>query len=438
MEPLLVGIIAMVALVVGLLTGVPVAAALALCGLAGMYFGVGETFMVGQLRTLPFSVVSNYNFAVLPLFILMGSLASFSGVAAQLFRAADAWLRGLKGGMYYAVIYGSSMFSAVSGSTVANSVLFMRLAFPDMVRAGYSRSLSIGIICATGALDAMIPPSITMVIYAIVTEQSVGQLLIAGIIPGLLSAVIYAFGIYVMIRWKPSLAPPVVRALPLREKLAAIAGVWPIMVLVVVIFGGIYAGFFAPTAAGAVGAAGALILALLLARGNPRGWLWPAMTDAASISCIIFLILIGGLLFSRMILVTGVVDVVADRLVALSISPLVFLGIVTIVYLILGMFIDTTSMMLVTLPFIFPASQKLGIDPIWFGIIIVKLVEISVLTPPVGLNLFAVMSVVDKDTTWGHLIRGVVPFILLEVIVLGLLVLYPEISLWLPRKMLEQ
>jgi tripartite ATP-independent transporter DctM subunit len=436
-DPLVVGIVAMVALLVGLLIGVPVAAALALCGLGGMYFGVGETFMLGQLRTLPFSVVSNYGFAVLPLFILMGSLASFSGVANQLFRAADAWLRGFKGGMYYAVIYGSSMFSAVSGSTVANSVLFMRLAFPDMVKAGYSRSLSIGIICATGALDAMIPPSITMVIYAIVTEQSVGQLLIAGIIPGLLSAVIYAIGIYVMIRWNPSLAPPVVSALPLREKLAAIAGIWPIMVLVVVIFGGIYAGIFAPTAAGAVGAAGALILALILARGNPRGWLWPSMTDAASISCIIFLILIGGLLFSRMILVTGVVDVVADRLVAMSTSPLVFLGIVTILLVILGMFIDTTSMMLVTLPFLFPASQKLGIDGIWFGIIIVKLVEIGVLTPPVGLNLFAVMSVVDKDTTWSHLIRGVVPFILLEVIVLGLLIAYPELSLWLPRKMLQ-
>jgi TRAP-type C4-dicarboxylate transport system permease large subunit len=161
------------------------------------------------------------------------------------------------------------------------------------------------------------------------------------------------------------------------------------------------------------------------------------MSDAASISCIIFLILVGGLLFSRMILVTGVVDVVSDRLVALSTSPLVFLGIVTILYLILGCFIDTTSMMLITLPFIFPASQKLGIDAIWFGIIIVKLVEIGVLTPPVGLNLFAVMSVVDKDTTWGHLISGVVPFILLEVIVLGLLVWFPELSLWLPRKMLQ-
>ena len=438
MDPLFVGVIAIVGLLVGLLIGVPVAAALAITGVAGMYFGVGETFTIGQVRTLPFGVISNYNFAVLPLFILMGSLASFSGVAAQLFRAADAWLRGLKGGMYYAVIYGSSMFSAVSGSTVANSILFMRLAFPDMVRGGYSRSLSIGIICATGALDAMIPPSITMVIYAIVTEQSVGQLLIAGIIPGVLSAIIYAIGIFVMIRLKPSLAPPVVRALPMREKLAAIATIWPIMVLVVVIFGGIYAGVFAPTAAGAVGAAGALILALIIARGNPRGWLWPAMSDAASTSCIIFLILIGGLLFSRMILVTGVVDVFANQLVAFSTSPLVFLGIVTIIYVILGMFIDTTSMMLVTLPFIFPASQKLGIDPIWFGILIVKLVEIGVLTPPVGLNLFAVMSVVDKHTTWSHLIRGVVPFILLEMIVLALLIIYPELSLWLPRKMLEQ
>jgi TRAP-type C4-dicarboxylate transport system permease large subunit len=244
---------------------------------------------------------------------------------------------------------------------------------------------------------------------------------------------ISAIGIFVMIRSGPRRAARRAR-LPMREKLAAIATIWPIMVLVVT-FGGIYAGGRSPPAR--VGAARSAD-----PRPPPRAR-QPARLALAGderrrvTSCIIFLNFIGGLLFAHDPR-HGVVDVFADRLVAFSTSPLVLLDIVTILLLILGMFIDTTSMMLVTLPFIFPASQKLGIDPIWFGILIVKLVEIGVLTPPVGLNLFAVMSVVDKDTTWSDLIRGVVPFILLELIVLGLLVIYPELSLWLPRKMLER
>jgi tripartite ATP-independent transporter DctM subunit len=212
---------------------------------------------------------------------------------------------------------------------------------------------------------------------------------------------------------------------------------WPVLVLILLMMGGIYGGIFTPTQGGAVGAIGALLIALARAKGRWKGWLPQSLSEAASISCLIFTILLGGLLFSRLIVVTGVVDSFVGLISGVSASPIVFMIVVAIFYLIIGCFIDTTSMMIVTLPFIFPAVMHYQIDPIWFGIVLVKLVEIAVITPPVGLNLFAVMSVVDKQTTWRDLIVGVTPFIGLEVIVLGLLIAFPELATWLPKQMIK-
>lgn len=436
MESLTVGYACVGLLLVLLFMGLPVAAAMGLLGVGGMILAIGEAFAFGQLRTLPYQVTSNYGYAVLPLFVLMGTIAGASGMTERLFFAAEAWLRRIRGGLYMAVVAGSAVFAAINGSTTVNAVLFTRLAYPEMLKYGYPRSLSIGAIAATGSFAAMIPPSITMVLYAIICEVSVGQLLIAGVLPGVLTAIVYLIGIAVIVKVRPKLAPPVREAAPAQVKLRSVAETWPVLVLILTIFFGIYAGIFAPSAAGAVGAVGAFMLALWSYRGRMKPWLWPALNEAAAVSCIIFGILVGGLLFSRMIVVTGVVDDFVELVARIASDPMGFLLLVCIFYLIVGCFLDTTSMMIVTLPFIFPAAMKFDIDPIWFGILIVKLVEIAVITPPVGLNLFAVMSVVDKDTTWSHLIRGVTPFIVLEIIVLAILVAFPEISLWLPRRML--
>ncbi len=436
MEPLTIAILAAVCLFLFLGLGIPVGVAMGLVGVGGMLVDLGPNFAFGQLQTLPFAVVNDYSLAVLPMFVLMGVLAEASGVTAEVFRVADMWLRRMKGGLYQAVIVGSGIFAAISGSTAVNAVVFTRIAFPEMIKYGYSRSLSLGAIAGAGSFAAMIPPSITMVIYAVMTEQSVGQLLIAGVIPGLITAVVYLSGVRVLVGLKPDLAPPITEAVPMRDKLGALRGIWPIPVLLMLVLGGIYTGTFPPSAAGAVGAFGAFLYALSRKR-TFKGWLIPALQDAAFISCILFIVLIGGLLLSRMLVVVGVIDDIVLIVTSIADTPIKFLLLVSAIYIVLGCFLDTTSMMVVTLPFFFPVTQELGIDPIWFGIVVTKLIEISVVTPPVGLNLFAVMGGVKGQATFTDIYKGVVPFIFFDLIVLGLLIVLPGLATWLPQAMIQ-
>ncbi|MCO5104366.1 MAG: TRAP transporter large permease subunit [Burkholderiaceae bacterium] len=437
MDFAVVGYLCIGLLFAGLALGVPVGVALGASGIVGMLLGPGADFLAGQLSSLPYAVTANYAYAVLPLFVLMGVLAERSGITEEVFRAADVWLRQFKGGLYQAVILGSAVFAAISGSTIVNAVVFTRIAYPEMLKYGYSRSLSIGAIAAAGSFAAMIPPSITMVIYAILTEQSVGKLLIAGIIPGILTAVVYMVGIIVMVRIRPELAPKLGAPVPMRERLRAIRWLWSVVVLVALVLGGIYLGIFPPSAAGAMGAFGVFVIFVLRLRSRVRSQLGAALLDSATVSCIIFAVLIGGLIFSRMLVVLGMIDGIVDVITSFTQSPMQFLILASVFYLVLGCFLDTTSMMVVTLPFIYPIVQHLGIDGVWFGIVLVKLVEISVITPPVGMNLFAVMSAVDEKTTFGHVTKGVVPFIALELIVLALLIAFPDLVTWLPQQMLN-
>lgn len=435
MDPLVVGYAGLILLFVFLALGIPIAVAMGVVGIAGMYLGAGELFTIGQLKSLPFATVNEYGLAVLPMFILMGVLAEASGITTEIFRTADLWLRRLKGGLYQAVIVGSAVFSAISGSTTVNAVVFTRIAFPQMMKFGYSKSLSIGSIAGAGSFAAMIPPSITMVIYAILTEQSVGQILIAGVIPGILTAVVYMSGVNLLVRFNPKLAPPVTEKATRSERWKSLGRVWPIVILIILVLGGIYTGFFPPSAAGAAGAFGALVFALVLRRGG-KGWLGRALHESAFISCLIFVILVGGLLLSRMLVVNGVIDHVVDLITSFADTPLKFLLLVSLMYIILGCFLDTTSMMIVTLPFIFPVVVELDINPIWFGIILVKLIEISVVTPPVGINLFAVMGAVNKQVGFADVYKGVLPFILFDLVVLALLIAIPELATWLPDRMI--
>jgi tripartite ATP-independent transporter DctM subunit len=435
MSPVEIGYAGAVLLILALVAGVPVAPALGLVGLGGMLLGVGTAFTVAQLKSLPFAVVSNYDFAVLPMFVLMGTLAEASGITARLFRALQDWLGHVRGGLYQAVVLASAVFAAASGSTIVNAVVFTRIAYPEMLKYGYDRSLSIGCIAATGSFAAMIPPSITMVIYAIMTDQSVGRLLIAGIVPGVLTALVYFVGIRLLVRFNPRLAPPVPPAVAWRARFHSTLGVWPILLLIVPLIGGLYAGLYPASAAGAVGAFSAFLIALAMRR-RVSTWIGPVLRDAAAISCTMFAILIGGLLLSRMLVATGVIDHLVLGIMDVASTPLRFMVLVCLLYLALGCFLDTTSMMVVTLPFLFGAVRALEIDPIWFGIVVVKLIEISVVTPPVGVNLFAVLSAAGRETQMQDVVRGVVPFIALELFVLALLIAFPELSTWLPDTML--
>jgi tripartite ATP-independent transporter DctM subunit len=435
MSALAIGYASVLGLAIALVAGVPIAPALGLVGLGGMLLGAGTAFTKAQLEALPFAVVNNYDFAVLPMFVLMGALAEASGITALLFRALQDWLGRMRGALYQAVVIGSAIFAAVSGSTIVNAVVFTRIAYPEMVKLGYDRSLSIGCIAATGGFAAMIPPSITMVIYAIMTEQSVGRLLIAGIVPGILTALVYFIGIWVIVRLRPELAPPLAPAVDWRTRVRSGMQVWPLFLLIVPVMGGLYAGLYPASAAGAVGAFLAFLIAVAWRRGV-RGWLMRVLGESAAISCTMFAILIGGLLLSRMLVITGVIDHLVVGITSIASTPERFMLLACALYLVLGCFLDTTSMMVVTLPFVFPIVTALDIDPIWFGIVLVKLIEISVVTPPVGVNLFAVSSAAGKETTMGEIVRGVLPFIGFEILVLALLVALPELSTWLPNQML--
>ena len=240
-----------------------------------------------------------------------------------------------------------------------------------------------------------------------------------------------------MVRIKPDLAPPIEAPVTWPERWRAAGQVWPILILMILVLGGIYTGLFPPSAAGAAGAFGAFCLAVFKKSGVRGGWLTPALRDAASISCIIFVILIGGLLLSRMLVVVGVIDDMVAQITAFASTPVSFMIMASILYIVLGCFLDTTSMMIVTLPFLFPVVVALEIDPIWFGIVLVKLIEISVVTPPVGINLFAVLGAVGKDADFRHVALGVIPFIFFDLIVLALLIIFPELATWLPKQMIQ-
>lgn len=435
MDPITIGLLCIGGLLLLVLLGVPVAVAMFAIGIGGMLTFSGETMTFATLRTLPYALASNYSFAVVPMFILMGALASNAGIINELYSAAYRWMVGLRGSLYIATTLASAAFGAISGSTIVNAVVFTRMALPEMIQFGFNRGVGGGCIAAAGTLAAMIPPSITMVLYGILTGESIGQLLIAGLLPGLLTALVYVVGIMVFVQIFPSWAPPTSRRFTWGQKFESLRGLWPLVILVALVLGGIYTGAMPPSAAGAVGAMGAL--AILALRGRmTRDGLRDAVVRSAIITSVLFIIIIAGMLFSRLLLVTGFVGALVGLVSGSDLHPYVFLGGIILMYFVLGMFIDPISMMVMTVPFVYPLVTALGFDAIWFGIIMVKMVEIAAVTPPVGINLYAVLSASEGRLTSRELFVGVLPFVLLDLVILALLIAFPVITLILPRTMM--
>ena len=436
MQPVIIGSLAIFALLAIGVLGVPVWLSMSVVALLGMWLVVDVNFAINTLQTLPWSTVNQFSFVVIPMFILMGGFAAAGGITRELFFTANVWLSGVRGGLYMAVTLASAGFAAVSGSTVVNSAVFTRVALPEMLQGGYDRRLSAGCIAAAGTFAAMIPPSIAMAIYGLLTGESIGSLLIAGIVPGLVTVIAYLILIAVMVRIDPSIAPLAVRKATMAERFGSLRGSWAVMLLVMVVIGGLYSGAVSPSSAGTIGALGAFVIALARRRLS-RGDIAAALIEAAQLTAVVFLIIIGGLLFSRLLLVTNFVNQLTVLVQDAGITSLTFILGVVVLYLILGMFMEALSMIVVTLPFLFPVAKGLGIDPVWFGVLVVKLAELAVITPPVGINLFTVVGASDGAVNTRDVYRGVLPFVLLEVAVLALLIAVPELSLWLPRKMRE-
>jgi C4-dicarboxylate transporter DctM subunit len=429
------GIIVMLTLLGMLGAGVHIGVALGLCGFLGTYLAIGPDAAWAQLATIPFSTTNSFTLAVIPLFILMGSLATQAGLTSDLYRAAYSWLGRLPGGLAMATTLASAAFGAASGSTVVNAAVFTKMALPEMTRFGYDKRLSAGCIAASGTLASLIPPSILMVIYAILTEQSIALLLMAGLIPGLLSAAMYMGGIYAIAKKRPDMAPPSREIISWPDRWRSLNGVWGIVFLFMLVIGGIYAGFFVPTYAGAIGAFGAFLIVIAKRRLTGRKTI-DTFKDAGVTTSVIFIIVIGGIIFARYLTYTGLVTDISEAMLALELNKYVYLLAFAMTYLVLGMLIDPIAIMVITLPVMYPILTAAGFDPIWLGVIAIKLAEISLITPPVGLNVYVVRSASPIPIKLEEVFAGVMPFLVIDVITLLLLIFIPAITLTLPTLMM--
>lgn len=434
LDPLTLGILAIVLMLALALLGVSVGIAMGIVGVAGLWLTGGSAFAINTMMNLPFSMASDYAFIVIPMFVLMGAIASSSGITQELFGFSNLLLRSRKGALYQATILASAGFAAISGSTLVNAALFTRIALGEMIKLGYDKAFAAGSIAAAGTIAALIPPSIAFVIYGLLTGESVAELLIAGIVPGLLTAAAYMVGVSFMVRTRPHLAPEPQPRASVAEIGRSFFGLWATFLLAGVVIGGIYLGFTTPSGAAALGAIGALIIAVGRSRLTLAS-LADSLRASAAITAALFVVIIGGLIYTRFFLVAGTVTASTDLLKSFELSPMAFMLMLVVIFVLLGTFMDALAMQVMTLPFVYPLVLAHGFDGVWFGVVMVKLVELAVLSPPVGMNLFAVIGASEGKVNLHDIHRGIVPFLIIELMVLALLIAFPEISLWLPRQM---
>ena len=421
-----------VTLFVLMLLRVPVGMAMGLVGVVGysMIAGTGPALkLVGQtsMRT-----VTDYTFGVIPMFMLMGAFVSVSGVSKELFRAANACVGHLRGGLGMATVMACGGFAAICGSSVATAATFSTVAYPEMRRYGYPQSFSTGVIAAGGTLGAMLPPSTVLAVYAVITQQDIGKLFMAGVLPGLLAMSMYVATIAIIVWVRPKMLPAGA-ALPWSERLLALKDVWPSLVLFAFVIGGLYGGFFTPTEAGGMGAGGAFLLGVLR-RKLDRAGVRVALLQATRTAAAVFTVLIGALLFGYFLTITQTPQKLTGFVTSLGLNRYEVLALIMLMYLVLGCLMDAMAMIILTVPIIFPVITQLGFDPIWFGVIIVMTVELGLIHPPVGMNVFVIKSVV-QDVSFTTIFKGVIPFVVTDIIRLVILIAFPIIALWLPGRM---
>jgi C4-dicarboxylate transporter DctM subunit len=432
MNPLLIGLLGLMLLMTLLLLRMPIGLSMALTGFLG--FSILSTFKAGfsMLGLVTYQTASNYTLTVIPLFILMGQFACHSRMGADLYQGIYRWIGFLPGGLAMATVAACAGFAAVSGSSLATAATLATVALPEMKRFGYDDRLATGSVAAGGTLGILIPPSTVMVIYGILTEQPIGTLFVAGILPGILLSGLFLITIYILTARNPELGPAGPR-FSLRERIGALQSMGGLLGLFILVIGGLYAGWFTPTEAAGIGAFGALLVTLSKRRLN-RENLLASLTETTLTSAMIFLILIGANIFGYFLAVSQIPEWVIGRVTALGMNRYLVLGVVSLVYMVLGCLMEGLAIMVITLPVIYPMMMNLGFDPIWFGIVITLFMEMSLITPPVGMNVF-VISGVARDVPMAVIFRGILPFFLAMVVCLVLLILAPQIALFLPGTM---
>lgn len=428
----LVALIAFVALFGLMLLRVPVGMAMGLVGVGGFaYLGGGAPALkiVGHtsMRT-----VTDWNFAVVPLFLLMGSFATTSGMSRELFRAANGFLGHLRGGLGIATIAACGGFAAICGSSVATAATFSRVAYPEMRRYGYPQTFATGVIAAGGTLGIMIPPSTVLAVYGLITQQDIGKLFVAGIVPGIIAVLMYMATVTIIGYARPGYLPAGVRA-TWAERLAGLRDVWATLLLFGFVIGGIYGGLFTATEAAGMGAAGAFLIGVARRRLSGPDIL-RSLLEATRTTAAVFTVLIGAILFGYFLTITQTPQKVTEFLTGLGLGRYGVLALILLMYLVLGCLMDALAMIILTVPIIFPVVVALGFDPIWFGVIVVMTVELGLIHPPVGMNIFVIKSVVE-DVKISTIFYGVMPFIITDILRLILLIAFPMLALWLPSKM---
>ena len=424
MTPLTIGILGASALLILAVLGVRIAYAAAFVGTVGLILLTGNPYAaIVTAGTIPYAKATSYELSVLPMFILIGYLAYYAGMTRTCFEAAKRWFGWLPGGLAIGTIFAVAAFSAVSGASTAAAAVFARVAIPEMLREGYNRRLAAGVVAAGSTLDSLIPPSALLVIYGIITEQSIGDLLIAGFVPGIISALAYCAIVVVRCKLNPELGRPIT-GYTWKQRFESLPATAPVWIVVVLIFTSMLYGWATPTEAGALGAAATLYFAWRHAMtwGQFRG----ALLESAKLTVMIFTIIWGVLIFVRFLGYANLPVTFAGWIEGLKLHPLLILLAIYAIYLVLGCLMDSIGMMLLTLPIVYPVIEGLGYDPIWFGIIVVKLCGIGLLTPPVGLVAFVVNGV-RPDIALGDVFRGIWPFLIADIITVALLTAFPEV-----------
>jgi tripartite ATP-independent transporter DctM subunit len=430
MSPELIGILGIILLLVLMLLQVSVGLSLFLVGFLGVSLLTNWDVGLSQLGIASFGTANNYGLSVIPLFILMGMFLSNTGLGKDLFNAVDKWIGHLRGGLAVATIGASAIFAAISGSTNATTATLARIAIPEMNQYHYKPSLSTACVAAGGTLGILIPPSVILILYGALTSEPIGPLLIAGLIPGILLALIFMLTINIQVRLNPSIAPRKPEAASTREKLQSLGSIWPFILIFLISIGGIYFGIFTPSEAGGIGAIGAFLFTLLTKRLN---WsrLTASLDESIRLSVMLFLILIGASLFGKFLALSQIPMILTESVASLEVSPYFILTLILIVYLILGTFMEGIAIMVLTLPIVYPLITQLGFDGMWFGVIIVMVLNIGLLTPPLGLSVYIISGVV-KDVPIEKIFKAVTPMLITMILFTILLVIFPEIVTYLP------
>jgi tripartite ATP-independent transporter DctM subunit len=431
-DPVSTGALSFLALTLFLMSGMRIAFATALCGFFGLWIMRGYDPAAALSASIIVGHLTNYNLLVLPLFIIMGFFSYYANITRDIYWAARQWLGHLPGGLAIATTVGCAGFAAACGASTASAAVMGRVALPELKRYGYDDKVSTGCVAAGGTMAIMIPPSVLFVIYGYIAEESIGALLLAGILPGLLQAASYVVMLWIRFRINPALGPPIPRV-SWPDRFRALKGVWGMIVLILLVMGSMYTGLATPTEAAGIGALGAMLMAL--PRIGVRDF-YSAMSESARTTSLIFAIVAGVLIYVHFLGFTGTPAAIANTIVNWQIPTIVVLIGIMALYLVLGMFIDGIGMVLLTVPIILPTIKQLGIDPIVFGVLVVRMVEIGLMTPPVGLNVY-VLKGVAKGVSMGDIFRGCGWFVFVDIINVAILLAFPQIILLIPQSMIR-